>query len=83
MILPKKDSDTNTKDSINNISARLETKVQVNSPNNKSASKSVEKENNDLSTTSINIRKKFQCTAEELYNALTCHDVSNEQKNST
>lgn len=82
MILPSKDSkdseDAKTKDSINNISVGLETKVQMNNSNLVAEAKSPQVKTDDKkpSTETIKMTQKFQCTAEELYNALTCNEVS-------
>lgn len=81
MILPRKDGeDAKTKESINNISAGLETKVQMNNSNHtndtESSPPTANSEGKSLSTTTIKMTQKFQCTGEELYNALTCYEVS-------
>lgn len=80
MILPSKDGDeAKHKDSINHISSGLETKVQVNNANydgqGKSTSSNAKSLGHKLNTTTLEINQNFQCTGEELYNALTVTEV--------
>ncbi|EEB14998.1 conserved hypothetical protein [Pediculus humanus corporis] len=82
MILPRKDSDEKTKDSINNVTSGHDTKVQVknsisNSELNSSAKNNefVKNDGNNVNTTKLKMTRNFQCTGEELYRALTCYDL--------
>lgn len=72
MILPKKGEDSNK--SVNSLSAGIETKMQMNAGvNSGSGSKKVD--GTKLETTNLELSQKFQCTSDELYNALTVTEV--------
>lgn len=80
MILPSKDSDeAKHKESINNLSANLESKVQMNNTNISAPAKATTKAQqvgHKLNTTTLEINQNFQCTGPELFNALTVTEVS-------
>lgn len=80
MILPKKDGDdAKHKDSINNLSSNLQTKVQMNNTNpteqGKSALSNAQSVGHKLKMSSVEMNQNFQCTGEELYRALTVTEM--------
>ncbi|KAL0275994.1 UNVERIFIED_CONTAM: hypothetical protein PYX00_003681 [Menopon gallinae] len=79
MILPSKGSneDTECKDSINNISTGLESKVKVNSNaiNAVKSAPNIKSPGQKINTTNIELSQVLQCTAVELYNSLTVTEM--------
>lgn len=73
MILPKKDSDSSKSNNstMKSLSDGVETKMQMNSPPS-GASKNIGEK---LSMSSLELSEKFQCTASELFNALSVSEV--------
>lgn len=82
MILPSKGSNENRecKDSINNISSGLESKVKINTNaiNAVKSAPNIKGPGHQINTTNIELSQIFQCSAVELYKSLTLPEVGTE-----